>query len=241
MKFSLPAFLVIYLTIGCSSNEIGNSKDVNPQSIFVHYSVFGEENNDSVTCWAQFRFAGEDGTTLILNEPSNIRLDGTEIPVDSSEGMGALYEKKFKAALFAGSHAWRYTDGEMNNYPSTFAFTPFSLKSPLPSTVSRKDSLLIELNGSQNGTFITTSLSDTSSTTDDVTLKNKIVDGRFTIPSSVWQMLSAGPVTVHISSTVDTTLSIGERPAEGGRIFITYALKERAVHLRDDLPRFASE
>jgi len=115
MKFSLPASLFICLTIGCSSNEIGNSKDVNPQTIFVDYSVSGEENNDSVTCWAQFRFAGEDGTTLVLNEPSNIRLDGMEIAVDSSAGVGALYEKKFKTALFAGSHAWHYTDGEMNS------------------------------------------------------------------------------------------------------------------------------
>lgn len=241
MKFSLPASLFICLTIGCSSHEIGNSKDVNPQTIFVDYTVTGEENDDSVTCWAQFRFAGEDGTTLVLNEPSSIRLDGTEIAVDSSEGMGAFYEKKFKTGLFAGSHAWRYTDGEMNSYPSTFAFTPFRLARPLPSAVSRKDSLLIELDGLQNGTLITTALSDTSSSTDDVIFKNKINDGRFTIPLSGCKMLSAGPVTVQISNTVDTTLAVGERPAEGGRIFVTYALKERVVNLRDDSPGFASE
>ena len=241
MKFS-PAFhILLCLTIACSSNEIGNSKDVNPQTIFVRYSVFGEENNDSVTCWAQFRFAGEDGTTLVLNEPSNIRLDGMEIVVDSSAGMGALYKKKFKTALFAGSHAWRYTDGEMNSYPSAFAFTPFSLKSPLPSAVSREDSLLIELNGLPNGAFITTALSDTSSSTNDVILKNMIDDGRFTIPSTVWQKLGPGPVAIQISNTVDTTLPIGERPAEGGRILVTYALQERTVDLRDDSARFASE
>ena len=240
MKFS-PACLLLCLTIGCSSNEIGNSKDVNPQTIFVRYSVFGEENNDSVTCRAQFRFAGEDGTTLLLNEPSNIRLDGMEIGVDSSAAMGALYEKKFKTALFAGSHAWRYTDGEMNSYPSGFAFTPFRLISPLPSAVSRKDSLLIELNGLPNGTFITTALSDTSSSTDDLILKYKIDDGRFTIPPSVWQKLSPGPVAVQISNTIDTTLPIGERPAEGGRISVSYSLQERAVNLRDDSARLASE
>ena len=241
MKFFVTAFVLGGIVIACTSNEIGNSKDVNPQTIFVDYAVSGEENNDSVTCMAQFRFAGSNGTTLVLNEPSNIRLDGIEIGVDSNDAMGAFYQKKFKIASFAGPRAWKYIDGQLNSYPAAFMFTRFSLKSQLPRALSRKDSLLIELNDLRNGTEITTALSDTSSETEDIILKTKVDHGRFTIPSSVWRQLRPGPVSVQISNSVDTTLSIGERPAEGGRIFINYSLHEREINLRDDPSNFASE
>jgi hypothetical protein len=241
MKFLLYAFFAVCMFTGCASNEIGNSKDVNPQTIFVDYSVLGEENDDSVTCLAQFRFAGENGTTLVLNEPSNIMIDETAVAVDSNDAMGAFYEKKFKTVSFGGLHSWKYIDGETSNYSTAFVFTPFSLKKQLPLVQGRKDSLLIELTGLQDGTVITTELSDTSSKTENVIVKNKIGNGKITIPASAWQNLSTGPVSVRLSNTIDTSLSINERPAEGGHILVNYFLRERKVNLRGDAVEFASK
>jgi len=71
--------------LACTSNEIGNSKDVNPDTIWFDYRISGEEGKEEVTTMLQFRFGGENGTTLVLNEPAGVELDGARIKGDSSK------------------------------------------------------------------------------------------------------------------------------------------------------------
>ena len=236
-------FALIYILIfaGCASNEIGNSEDVNPQTIFINYSVLAEEGGDSVTCQAQFRFAGENGTTLVLNEPSKIQLDTASLTVDSSNMMGAFYEKKFSPGAFDGDHLWKYTDGELKNYSTHFEFSPFSLKSQLPVSVSRKDSLAIEINGLQDGAVVSAELSDTSSQTENLTVKTEIANSKLIIPSATWRKFASGPITIQLSNCVDKPLPINERTAEGGRLFINYSLKERKIILKGETAGFAAK
>mgnify|MGYP001588509514 FL=1 len=68
----------------CNSNEIGKEKDVDPESIYFDYQVKGEEGDDHVTVLLQYRFAGENGTTLTIDEPGKVEFDGEVIKVDSS-------------------------------------------------------------------------------------------------------------------------------------------------------------
>lgn len=94
----------ILLLAGCQSNEIGNSKDVNPEAIYRTYSVQAIEGGSHVSFGAVFRFGGENGTTLVLNEKSHVSFDGKILAVDSSKGSGALYLVQLPMADAAGEH-----------------------------------------------------------------------------------------------------------------------------------------
>ncbi len=61
----LTAIFFAAIFCSCSSNEIGNSKDVAQDKIFQQYKVEYKEGDNQLSCRAQFRFAGRNGTTLV--------------------------------------------------------------------------------------------------------------------------------------------------------------------------------
>src|SRR4026208_282257 len=89
---SFSILVSILILTACNSNEIGSSKDVNPETIYFDYKLWGEEGNDDITLMLQYRYGGKNGTTLVLGEPSKVELDGELIPADSSNMTGAFYE-----------------------------------------------------------------------------------------------------------------------------------------------------
>ena len=123
----------------CTSDEIGNSKDVNPEAVFFDYEVWAEEGKEDVTVNLQYRMGGKNGTTLILDEPSKVILDGEQLKVDSAKVTGAYYEVQRPLASFAGKHTINFTDLNKKEYNEEFEFTPFSLEPDVPSTLNRGD------------------------------------------------------------------------------------------------------
>src|SRR5437764_14568979 len=107
--FSIIFLLPIFL-FSCTSNEIGNSKDVNPESIYFDYKVRGDERDSSVTLYLQYRMGGPNGTTLIMSPPEKVQLDSEVIPVDSARLTGAYYEIQKPSQSFAGRHSILFTD-----------------------------------------------------------------------------------------------------------------------------------
>src|ERR1044072_8148895 len=77
-------FLLSIFSFSCTSNEIGNSKDVNPERIYFDYKVRGDERDSSVTLYLQYRMGGPNGTTLMLDTPAKVQLDSEVISVDSA-------------------------------------------------------------------------------------------------------------------------------------------------------------
>src|SRR6478735_6391121 len=112
MKYPISSTLILFVSgifiFSCSSNEIGNSKDVNPETIYLDYEIYYDNGDDSVSCYLQYRFAGENGTTLVLNSPAGVSIDGNNIPVDSNNISGAFYLKNFYAKNFTGKHNITY-------------------------------------------------------------------------------------------------------------------------------------
>src|SRR5689334_16427648 len=100
-------FVLLGLLIfsSCTSNEIGNAKDVNPETIYFDYRVWGDEDAGYITTRLQYRFAGPNGTTLLLENPSKTELDGIAIKADSSKMSGAYYEVTKPVKEFTGQHA----------------------------------------------------------------------------------------------------------------------------------------
>lgn len=114
----------------CASNEIGQSKDVNPETVYQQYRlVYNEgEKNAEMTAW--FRFAGENGTTLELSSPSKFEYDGTAIKVDSSDFEGAFYQSLTPAEKVMGKHTLLFTGINNKKYENHFSFDSFAIAVP---------------------------------------------------------------------------------------------------------------
>lgn len=216
--------------LSCSSNEIGNSRDVNPESIYLWYMVSHEDGDDSVSCYLQFRFAGENGTTLVLNEPAGVSIDGISIPVDSGTISGAYYQKNFAAKDFAGNHVINYTDNNGKIHEETFRFEPVRCTTILPEKINR-DGLSFEFSGNLTGDDAVITISDTSMLTEDVHVVQPLSSGRIKVPQQQLQPLVNGPVQIVISKTIEQPFK--HPTAEGGMFAIMYGIKEYSTELTD--------
>jgi hypothetical protein len=128
----LSLFILILFIISCRSSEIGESKDVNPDTIYQGYEiVYDEQKKDNqVEVSAQFRFAGDEGTTLVLSKPSSIVFDGQKIKVDSSEFSGAFYNIDVPVKEFVSKHHFVFTDINKKRFENEFYFDVFRLQAP---------------------------------------------------------------------------------------------------------------
>ena len=104
----------------CTSDEIGNSKDVNPDAVFFDYKIWAEEEREDVTINLQYRMGGKNGTTLVLDEPSKAMFDGEQLKVDSAKVTGAYYEVQKPFASFPGKHTISFTDLNKKEYKEEF-------------------------------------------------------------------------------------------------------------------------
>jgi len=128
----LPVFITALAGIlySCASNEVGQSKDVNQETIYQDYSVVAGNTEGTVTITAQFRFAGANGTTLVLNPPGKFEVDGKEIAVDSSDFSGAFYSITLPSHQLAQQHSMRFTDTEKRKFDNSFQLDSFHLIAP---------------------------------------------------------------------------------------------------------------
>lgn len=226
---SLSAVILISIISSCASSEIGDIKDVNPETVYTNYEVFFEEGNDSVYVQAQFRFAGNKGTTLVLSNPSAILLDGEQMQLDSSAAMGAYYKLNKAVANFGGVHQFAFIGFNKKQYRNSFAFEPFNWGSNADFISKKGASLLID--GIKDGTVLDVEISDTSDATSDIDKKIMITEGKLVIPAADLQTLRNGPVSVNIYRNEVKKLS--QSTPEGGTIQVSYALKKRTLSLQD--------
>ena len=228
--FLFISSIVLSLVISsCGSNEIGDSKDVNPQSIYFDYQVWGEEGRDNVTVLLQYRFAGPNGTTLVLDDPAKVELDGKKIPVDSSRLTGAYYEVSAPVKDFTGKHTIVFTDLDQKQYKEEFEFQPISLKTGIPDTVKRGD-LVFDLDGLDPLDYVRVLLTDTSFASKDINRVDTVRNGRITISKEDLQKVVNGPVYLELSKEEEKPLKNSTR--EGGHLSLSYGIK-RDFTLRD--------
>ncbi len=110
--------------------------------MYQSYSIsqYGETNDVDISC--QFRFAGKNGTTLVLNNPSKIIFDNETLKVDSSAASGAYYATSKPVAGFLGTHHFEFTDINNKKWENSFTFSNFTLVNA-PATASKKVPLVI--------------------------------------------------------------------------------------------------
>lgn len=222
MKQFILFFSFSIFMFSCTSNEIGNSKDVNPDAIYFDYKIWGEEGKDDVTVMLQYRFGGNNGTTLVLNEPAMVSMDGKQIAADSSKLTGAFYEIMNPLNNFSGSHTISFTDLKMKKYVEEFEFLPFTLKTKIPAQLKRGD-LVFEMEGLNPIDYIRVFATDTSFESPGINRIDTVKNGRIIISMTDLESLVNGPINLEFYKEDERPVKKGTK--EGGMISITYGVK----------------
>lgn len=215
-------FLCFLFFISCNSNETGNGEDVNPESIYFDYKVWGEEGNENITVMLQYRFAGRNGTTLLLSDPARVELDGEQIKADSSTMTGAYYEVIKPVKTFTGLHTITYTDINNKKHSEKFNFSPLSLQKNIPD-VMKRDDLVFELNGLDQVDYVRVLMLDTIFESKGINRIDTVRNGILVINKERLRNVVNGPIHLELYKEVDRPVQDGTK--EGGRISITYGLK----------------
>lgn len=226
---SLLLFFSIAATFflsSCSSNEIGGSSDVNPESIWFDYQVWGEEGHDNMTVMLQYRFAGENGTTLFLDEPSKVEFDGERLKADSSKMTGAYYEIVKPLKDFAGKHEILFTNTDNKQYKEEFSFQPMTMMTPVPDEIERDD-LVFELGGLEPKDYVRVLVTDTSFASEEINRIDTVTNGRVLISKKDLETIVTGPVHLVLYKEYEKPVKNGT--PEGGRLSFSYALKRDFV------------
>ena len=226
---SASVFTSIFFLFSCTSNEIGNSKDVNPDAVFFDYKIWAEETREDVTVNLQYRMGGKNGTTLVLDAPSKVLFDGEELELDSAKVTGAYYELQRPFASFAGKHTISFTDLNKKEYNEEFEFIPFTLEPDVPATMNRGD-LVFTFKGLDSVDYLNVVLTDTSFTSADINDIDTIKNGRLVISSNRLSALINGPINLQFYKEVVKPVKSSTK--EGGKLSISYGLK-REFELKD--------
>ena len=229
MKRVLFALLVLMLG-ACQSNEIAESKDVNPETIFQQYEVRYAEGDPTVQCTATFRFGGANGTTLVLSEKSSVALDGHQIGVDSSKMRGAYYDMQQPAATFSGKHSFVFTDVHGKTFINPFRFSVVEIDAAAFAENIAAGDLVIPLKNATDGDKLTVNLHDTASGSNGFDSVLTVVRNQLIISKTYINKLADGPLTLYI--TKEQQIPLAQTTREGGSFSITCTLKQRRLNLQ---------
>jgi hypothetical protein len=219
---------------GCASNEIGNSKDVTPETIYQGYDITYKEGEENVKVFAQFRFAGENGTTLVLSKPSSIAFDSQVLTVDSSEVAGAFYQALYPVAGFYGKHQFTFTDINLKKVQQAFSFENFKLTS-LPAIAYKNQALQIPFDAAVLGADDYLEInSENSDSTFSFTHTSLDTSHFIQIPAKELQRQKGDNLSISI--TLFKKIPLQNPTKEGGFIMIEYYLKPVTIKLENIVP-----
>jgi len=227
--FALIILIIVFTA--CASNEIGDSKDVAQDKIYQSYAINYSEGNTNVEVYCQFRFAGQHGTTLVLNNPSQVQFDGVKIKADSSAGAGAYYQTYRAANGFTGNHIITYITTDNKKLDNSFSFASFKW-AVINNTASKKKDLNLNFEGptlqGEDYIEVTTSNTDSSfSITHTAGDKSNMV----TIPESELKRQKVKEIS--FDATLYRNIPLQQSTSEGGRLIIRYSLKPLKIKLTE--------
>jgi len=217
--------ILFLLFSSCANDE----KWKDPDAVFFDYKIRGEERDSNITVYIQYRMGGPNGTTLVLNDPAKVQLDGEIIPVDSARLTGVFYEIQRPAHSFAGEHTITFTNPEGKQYNEEFDYQPFSLKTNIPAIVYRGD-LVFDFEGLKPGDHIRVVATDTSFLSKDINEIDTVRNGRLIIPANKLKNLVDGAIILLLSRETDRSVKNGTK--QDGRIVVSYGL-QREFELKD--------
>jgi len=228
---SLIAFLATVMISSCASNEIGQSKDINQETIYQQYDVDYSESDNKIEVVAQFRFAGVNGTTLVLNEPSKFECDGKTLGVDSSDFAGAFYKQEITGASATGTHRLVFTDIARKKFENSFTIEDFRL-TDVPAAIGKSAPVLIHfealpLKGSDNIEL------RAGGTDSSFTISHAATDSGNVLVIPIEQLKRQKGKEISLSATLYRNIELKEQAREGGLIQLTQKTRSIRVKLKD--------
>lgn len=228
-KQVLAGILIVLTTLfACTSNEIGESRDVNQDRIYMDYEVSYAAGDEEVLLRLQYRFAGPYGTTLVLTDPSQVKLDGQLLKADSSKFGGAYYEIRRDYKNFGGAHRIEFTDINNRRFENSFEFKP--VEPPvLPFVVNRTADLQVRYNTGALGPedYIAISSADTDSS---FYYQQKAGAPLVTIPAAELKRQETDAFS--LETLVHREIPLSKTTPEGGRLSLNYRLKAVKIKLQ---------
>ncbi len=225
---ALVSIITLSIISSCTTEEIANSKDVNPETIFTTYSINYNEKNNKVDTRAQFRFGGAAGTTLVLDSASSVSLDGIKLNVDSTKSSGAYYDNSFATSSFIGKHNYVFTANNGKSYSNGFSFVPLKLTSKIPKTIS--GDVVLSFTGIEDGKSVMLEVSDTVSSTPGFDTSLTVQNGKATLKGGSLRELANGLIKLDMHTETKTNLK--ETTAEGGIMITRNILYTREATLK---------
>jgi hypothetical protein len=218
-----------FLLSGCVDNKSVKKKKANPDDIYFDYRVWGNEENGDIVVRLQYFLENGDENTVLLQHPSKVEFDGEVLSGDSSRRNGYYYEATFPLENFTGKHTIVFTDRNEKQYREEFEFPVISLKTEIPSVVSRKE-LVFELSGINTGETVRVLLTDTAFYSRGIDRIDTVRNDSIIITPRDLENLKNGPVYLEIYK--DDEWPLKETTKGGGRISLSYGLK-RVFELKD--------
>jgi hypothetical protein len=219
----------------CSSSEIGQSSDVNQETIYQDYRITYDEGNNAgeAEIFTQFRFAGDKGTTLELTKPSKFELDGKLILVDSNGYSGAYYKTVMPLAHIPGKHQLTFTDYSSKKYQNEFSFDSFTLTG-VQAAINKQAPAIIsfETTPLKDEDYVELTATDTDSTF-SVTHSAAEAGNNIIIPLAELKRQKGNSFS--ITASIYRRIALQQATKEGGKITISHTLKPVKIKLMDNV------
>lgn len=115
--------ILTFIISGCTK-EI--SKNVDQDKIWTYYELHYNEGENVTYATATFRFSNENGTKLLLTEPSSVTVDNTDMEWDEDN---AYYIKEFSGLKASASFNWVDLDG--NSFTNDIEIRDIAFQDPV--------------------------------------------------------------------------------------------------------------
>lgn len=230
VNYFFSAIIITCSIISCTSSEIGDSKDVAQDKIYQSYSISYSENEEKLSATAVFRFAGPNGTTLVLNDPGKVELDDELIKVDSSKFRGAYYEVTKVPSQWFGKHQWKFTDLNKKTYTNHFSFDTFKWDKP-PVLASKLKPLQLHFITPALGPDDYVEVSTVDSDSSFSFTQSPIAGNPFSITIPVEHLQKQKQPILKLTAERVQKIKLAQSTPEGGSFTIRYALKPVEIKL----------
>ncbi|HEX2630754.1 MAG TPA: hypothetical protein VHM26_17175 [Chitinophagaceae bacterium] len=222
---SILCFVSVFLFAACKQRDAERtSRNINPDQVFFDYQVSGSQESENVAVMLQFRIKGIQGPTLLLEAPSEVKIDGLPIPVDSTRMTGPYYEIIFRAAGFEGPHTIEYISSDSTKFTEDFEYLPMVINGLPDSIISSAKDLVLDIDGLDSVDYVRIVLTDTSRYNEGINRLDTIRDRRLIITRDDLQQLSPGPLQLLLTREYERPVKNGSK--RGGRIAINYEIRK---------------
>lgn len=110
VKLLLPALTLTLLNTACSMDTV-SSKDVQAEAVYQNLSLNYSEDTNSTSMSAQFRVGGWSGTTVELESPAGLRINGRT--PSKSAFLGTSYEVRSSGFVRSATFEYQGSDGRL--------------------------------------------------------------------------------------------------------------------------------